>query len=219
VSLFRGSLTYARFFVDPALSEPTTGNFADRFLEKLAAHPFEPLDPEGEAAERIGWCRVGEPFETSFIYEDLFFNEFMNIGFRIDRWVVPPSLLKAKTREAEAAYLVKKGRDRLTKKEKAELKDMVAKKLRKQLAPTTRIVDLSWSLNDGVVRFFTHSASVGAAMSELFRTTFGVTLIPEAPYTTAARLGLTAEEEAGWADLEPTILVTEETAPRERGAR
>ena len=102
--LFKGSLTYARFFVDPSSSKALEDGFADRCLEKLAARPFEPLDPEADAVERMGWCRVGEPFETTFTYGDVFWNDHMLLGLRIDRWVVPPSLVKAKTREAEVFY-------------------------------------------------------------------------------------------------------------------
>ncbi len=226
--LFKGSLTYTRFFVDASADKASDkasprgldATFADRCLEKLAARPFEPLDPEADAVERMGWCRVGEPFETTFTYGDLFWNDHMLLGLRVDRWVVPPSLVKAKTREAEVAYLARKGRERASKKEKAELKALAVKKLRKQLAPSTRVVDLAFSMDEGVVRFLSHSTQLGGAMCELFRTTFGVALVPESPYTGAARIGLDALAPSGvgevaWVELEPTDLtVSPEPAPR-----
>jgi recombination associated protein RdgC len=69
-----------------------------------------------------------------------------------------------------------------------------------------RMVDLSWSLEEGLVRFFSHSARTTAAMADLFAQTFGVELTIEAPYTLAARLGLSPEQERAWAELEPTQL-------------
>jgi len=89
----------------------------------------------------------GEPFELDPPYEDVFYNEYLNLGFRTDKWAIPGALLRAKLREAEAAQLSKKGRERLTREEKAELKEFVVKRLKKQLAPITRVVDLSWSIN------------------------------------------------------------------------
>jgi hypothetical protein len=68
-------------------------------------------------------------------------------------------------REAEQAYLLKRGRERLSKREKAELKEVVSRKLRKQFVPVTRAVDLSWCLEDGVVRFFSQSV-LGAPRTE-----------------------------------------------------
>lgn len=221
--LFKGPLTYARYFVDPEESELLEAGSPERFLERLAARPFQPLDPDEDVRERVGWCRAGEPFETTFSSGDLFWNGHLVLGFRIDRWVVPSSLVKAKAREAETSYLERKGRERASKKEKAELKELVMRKLRRQLAPSTRTVDLAVSLDEGVARFFSHSPQVGGAMTELFRTTFGIRLVPEAPYTTAARLGLDAlarprAGDAAWDALEPTDLTIERRA-RARGGR
>jgi hypothetical protein len=115
-------------------------------------------------------------------------------------------MLKAKMREAEAAYLAKKGRERLSKRERAELKEVVLRKLRKDLVPQMRVVDLSWSLEEGIIRFFSLAARPAAAMSDLFTKTFGLKLVPEAPYTLAARLGLGKAEEKAWEALEPTAL-------------
>jgi len=167
---------------------------------------MKPLVPDEEDLERSGWCRIGEAFETELGYEDVFYNEFINLGFRTDRWVVPGPMLRSKMREAEAAYLAKKGRERISRKERTELKELISKRLRRQLSPAMRMSDLSWSLDDGIVRFFTHSPKTAGAMSELFHRTFGLKLIPESPYTLAARLGLTKAQEVEWQELEVTTL-------------
>jgi len=198
----KGSLTYARFFVDGDLPD----DFRERFMKAIRLRAMKPLDPDEDALERSGFCRVGEPFETDLGYEDVFYNEFVNLGFRTDRWVVPGPLLRARMREAEAAYLAKKGRERMSKREKTELKELVSKRLRRQLVPAMRAVDLSWSLSDGIVRFFSQAAAPAAAMTELFQKTFSLRLVPEAPYTLAARIGLKKAQESAWQDLEPTSL-------------
>jgi hypothetical protein len=198
----RGSLTYARYFVD---GEPPD-DFRDAFVRALRLRAMKPLEPDDDTPERSGWCVLGEPFEIALDYENVFYNSFLNVGFRTDRWVVPGPMLKAKMREAETAYLAKKGRERMSKRERAELKELVLRKLRKNLVPQMRVVDLSWSLEDGIVRFFSLAARPAAAMSDLFTKTFGLRLVPEAPYTLAARLGLGKAEEKAWESLEPTEL-------------
>jgi hypothetical protein len=198
----KGSLTYARFFVE---GEPPK-DFREKFMRAIRLRAIEPLTADDDVAERSGWCAIGEPFDIDLHYEGVFFNNFLNLGFRTDRWSIPGPLLRTRVREAESAYLVKRGRERLSRSEKAEIKELVARKLRKQFVPTTRAVDLSWSLEDGVVRFFSQSPRPTATMLELFTKTFGLKLVPEAPYTLAARLGLSKAEEQAWTGLEVTQL-------------
>lgn len=202
----RGSLTYARFFVDGDVPE----DFREKYMRAIRLRAMKPLEAEDADLERSGWCKVGEPFELELRYEDVFYNEYVNLGLRTDKWRLPTSMLKQRLREAEAAYLEKKGRERLGRAEKAELKEMVSRKLRKQMSPATRMIDVSWSMNEGVVRFFSHAEKAGAQMMELFTKTFGLKLVPEAPYTTAARLGLSKAQESAWQELEMILLEKEE---------
>lgn len=201
----KGSLSYARFFVEGELPD----DFRERFMKAIRLRAMKPLEPDEEELERSGWAKIGEPFVVDLAYDDVFFNEYVNLGFRTDRWVIPGPVLKTRVKEAETAYLEKKGRERLSKKEKTELKLMVTKKLRRHLSPATRSVDLSWAVGEGVVRFFTHANKPAAAMMELFKKTFGLELIPESPYTAAARIGLDKEQEKVWNELEMTYLGAE----------
>lgn len=198
----RGSLTYARFFVEGDLPD----DFRERFMSSIRLRAMRPLEPDDEDLERSGWAKLGDPLEVELDYEDVFFNEYVNVAFRTDRWVIPGPVLRTHLREAEAAYLQKKGRERLSRREKTDLKLLVSKKLRRHLSPATRAVDLSWSLGDGVVRFFSHATKPAGLMTELFEKTFGLRLIPESPYTLAARIGLDKTAERAWRDLEATCL-------------
>lgn len=202
----KGSLTYARFYLDEKTELPAS--FQSKFLKAIQAKVLRPLDPNEPDPERSGWCRMGEPFELELTHEDVFRDDFVVLGVRTDRWAIPAALLRAKLREAEAAMLTRSGRERLGRKEKTELKEMVSKKLRRQMAPSTRTVDLIWSLDEKLLRFFSHAPKASAIMMELFQKTFGLRLIPESPYTLAARLGMSASEEREWQTLEPSEFET-----------
>ncbi|MFO0672426.1 MAG: hypothetical protein U0235_22920 [Polyangiaceae bacterium] len=209
MSIFRGSLTYARFFVEGEVPD----DFRDRFMRSIRHRIQKPLEPEDEDLERTGWCLVGDAAGLELAYPDVFWNEYLNLGVRTDRWAIPGSLLRAKMREAQTAYLEKHGRERLSRKEKTELKDLVSKRLRQKLTPATRLVDFSWSLGEGIVRFFSHSPKAAVGMSELFHRTFGsygLRLVPESPYTLASRLALTKAEADAWDGLECVVTATEE---------
>lgn len=214
----KGSLTYARFYVEGDVPD----DFKGPFMRSIRARAMRPLEPDEEDLERSGWCRVGEPMELELGHEDVFYNEHVVLGFRTDKWAIPAPVLRAKMREAEQAYLQKKGREKLSRKEKGELKLMTAKRLRRSISPQTRAVDLVWSMDEGIVRFFSHAAKPAGVMCELFLKTFGLKLVPESPYTLAARLGLDRAQAAAFDGLEAMLLgdaararVTDEAAEEE----
>jgi recombination associated protein RdgC len=198
-----GTLSYSRFYVDGELPD----EFRERFMRAIRYRVIEPLGPDDDALERAGWSVMGEPFDLELRYDNVFYNDYLNLGFRCDKWAFPGPLLKTRVREAEALYKEKKGRERLGKRERAEIKEMVLKKLKKQFVPTVRVFDMSWSLNEGIVRFFSQSAKPCAQMQELFTKTFHLKLIPETPYTLAERGGLSPDQIAAWDALELTLLV------------
>lgn len=207
----KGSLTYARFFVTGELPK----DFRERFMRAIRLRAMKPLEADDDATERSGWCAIGEPFDVDLHYDGVFFNSYINLGFRTDRWVIPGPLLRARLREAESAYLLKRGKERLSRSEKTELKEVVARKLRKQFVPVTRAVDVSWCLEDGVVRFFSQATRPSADMTALFQKTFGLELLPEAPYTLADRIGFEGQEQHTWDGLEATELADPTSNPME----
>jgi hypothetical protein len=66
-----------------------------------------------------------------------------------------------------------------------------------------KVVDLSWNLDTGVVRFWNHSARLVETLGEIFEDTFRLDLVPESPFTAAARIGLTEAHERAFALITP----------------
>lgn len=198
----RGSLTYSRFFVTGDLP----ADLAGATLKRVRANAAQPLNPDEDVSERHGWASIEDPMDTDLDHEKVFFNEYVCLGLRIDRWVVPKPLLNAHLREAEETLLQKKGLERLGRKAKADLKLFVLKRLRRQLMPSTKSIDLVWNVQTGVARFFSQSAKLHLLAQELFEKTFRLKLVPESPGTAAERAGLDARAQKIWEQLEPTTL-------------
>lgn len=210
MSALTGSLSYARFFVArPGSNEQELPrDFLDDAQAKILHHVMRPLDADEPDAERSGWCVLGDALDVSMPRERVYLDGYLNLGFRTDRWAIPGPLLRTKMRQAGSAYLESKGRTRLTRRERTELKEVVVRELRKKLVPSTRVVDLTWSLEEGVVRFFSHATSATQAMLDLFQRTFGIELVGESPYTLGQRLGLDEAQSKAWADLTMTTLAS-----------
>lgn len=197
----RGSLTFTRFFV---LGE-TPDDAAAAFMKPIEANAFEPLTADEDATERHGWASVEDPFDLELDHEKIFFNEYLTLALRIDRWVIPGPLLKAHLREAEQKLAERKGLEKLGRKAKADVKDAVIKKLRKQLVPATKSVDLVWNLRSNVALLFSHSKKVHELASELFEKTFKARLWVESPGTAAERF---FPSDKRFAELVPTSLAS-----------
>jgi hypothetical protein len=198
----RGSLTYSRFFVVGDLPDDLAG----ASMKRIRAGASQPLNPDEDVSERHGWCAIEDPMDTDLGHEKVFFNEYLCLGLRIDRWVVPKPLLNAHLRDAEEQLLQKKGLERLGKKAKADLKLFVLKRLRRQLMPVIKSVDFVWNVNTGVARFFSQSARIHLLVQELFEKTFRLRLVPESPGTAAFRKALGQKAEARFDALAPTTL-------------
>ncbi len=180
-------------------------------MKRIRARAFQPLSPDDEANEGFGWANIDDPFDTELDHEKVFFNEYVCLSLRLDRWAIPGPMLKAHLREAEQALLARRGLEQLGRKAKADLKAVVVRKLRKQLVPSMRAFDVVWKLGEpsrggGVVHLFSQTARAAAMLDELFDKTFGLGLIPESPVTAMDRAGLHPEQDRLLALLEPTVL-------------
>lgn len=196
----RGSIGYARFYVRGDLPE----GFADRYVQAIRLRAFRPLAPNDEDEQRAGWCSIHHPFDFDLDHPKVFANEYLNLGLRIDRWRIPSALLKAHLADAEQARLAETGQERLSKSQKEDVKAMVTRRLREQLIPAMRVIDLSWNVQQGVLRFFSHSASVHETLIELFEKTFDLTLVQDGAYVQAEQRGLPSSALDAIAALEPT---------------
>lgn len=168
--------------------------FHAQYLKSIQLRKFEPLVAEDEVSERVGWCVVDRVFDLEFEHNKVFYNSYLNLGVRVDRWRVPPALLKAELAQAEEELRVKKGLNKLGRAQKADLKQRITVRLRKRTLPASRVYDLSWNMNTGVVLFWSHAKRLHEELAELFKSTFSLDIIPESPYMAAVECGLTDEQ-------------------------
>ncbi len=202
MSAFRGNLTFARFYVTGDIPDDVPGTT----LRRIRANAFQPLSPEEDKSEGVGWANIEDPVDIDLDHEKVFYNEYVCLSLRLDRWAVPGPLLKAHLREAEQALLEKRGLEKLGRQAKADLKIMVVRKLRRQLVPSLKSYDMVWNLNSHIVHFFSQSERITTLFDDLFKKTFKLDLVPESPGTAADRAGLDAKQATALAGLEPTTL-------------
>ncbi len=202
MGVLKGSISYARFYVQGDLPE----DFRDSFVETVRLRAFRPLDPNEDEEMRVGWVPIERPFESEVTldYGDMFYNAYLNLGMRVDQWRFPGPVLKSAIADAEKRHLEKVGRVKLGRREKEEIKALVCRKLRLQFSPTMKVVDVSWNLSTGVLRFWNQSQKTHETLFEIFEKTFPVKLLPAGPYTSAPEA-----RQKPLLELEPIVLATQ----------
>ncbi|MFB6265198.1 MAG: hypothetical protein ABEL76_16485 [Bradymonadaceae bacterium] len=139
MGVFSGSLTYKLFFTQ----QDPPDNWTNAYVERLNLNAFEPLDPDDEADESLGWVPIEQPLQTSFELEDFRYGDFINLGLRRDRWAIPKARREARLAEAEREWHAKNDKDDLSKYEQEDLEQMVLRDLREETLPTMRVIDVS----------------------------------------------------------------------------
>lgn len=199
----RGALTFTRLFVQ---GKPPK-DLRKRYLEAVRLRKFTPLAPEDEASEAVGWCVIERPFDLDFQPDRIFYDRFVQLGFRVDKWKIPGVLLRSQIADEEQRMLSRAGREKLTRAEKEDIKLRVIGRLRKKILPTSRAFDVLWDLDAGTVLFFTHSARATEEFAALFETTFGLELEVDSPYAAAGRAQLSSAMQKAFEKVEPVSFV------------
>ncbi len=204
LGVLKGAISYAKFQVKGELPD----EMHQKFMARIRTRTFKVLTPEDQDDVAVGWVPVERPYddEISFRTDGVFFGSYLNLAMRLDQWKFPSTLIKAKMAAAERAYMQKTGKERISKAEKAELKDLVERKLRRDGVPVTKTVDFTWNTVTGELRFFGRSKVILEHFLELFEKTFSVKLVPSAAYTIAMSLGLPKGLEAALATVVPSVL-------------
>ncbi len=200
----KGTLTYTTYFV---MDEPEAG-FRETFMDSVTKHAFRDIDIDAGKDRSIGWVSLGEPFQTELTWEKVFLDPYVCLSLREDVIKVPKTAFQAHYNERERRFLEEQGRDSLKKSERAALKEDVMVSLRRRALPDIRIYDVVWNTGDGTLRLWTHSKRLKESFEEVVAGTWGIRIVPNAPYTLMMARGETAETAGKLLDVEPANLVS-----------
>jgi hypothetical protein len=195
-----GSISYSRFFVDGELP----ADFRAVFTEAIQTACFQPLSADEEEEESRGWVNIEHLLDWDFDPTKIFYNEYLNVALRIDKWRIPGNLLKAHCVEAERRWMRDQSKSRIGRRVRNDIKAVVSAELKRQILPSTKTIDVSWNVNTGVVRFWNQSARACEEFMGFFEDTFRLRLVPDSPYLGALQYGLDDAASALLASLEPT---------------
>jgi DNA recombination-dependent growth factor C len=180
----QSSWGFSRYLVAGDLPE----DYEEAFRESIQRYAFKNLD-EGSAEERsVGWVAVHDMFQNRAEAMGFLKHPYIALSMRIDTKRVPAKALLRYTREAEAAVKAEEGLEYLPRARRLEIKDAVNLRLIKRAIPDSKLYDMVWNLDTGVVMFGSAGARLGDEFATLFSKTFGLMLTPLFPYSLGLHL-------------------------------
>lgn len=185
------------------------------FANAVSSGAFREHDELGiPKAEASGWVAIHDPMVTGFDPTDLFFQQYLVVGFRFDKRAVPAKLAWIERRRAEAARKAEENLERISKRLRREIKEDVESSLLARALPTPKLFECAWNLETEVVYFTGKLKSAREAFTKLFLATFGVTPTPMIPYLAVERVGVAERVIDQVRGVEPSRFTPQSTTPR-----
>jgi recombination associated protein RdgC len=184
--VLRGAVTFARFRSETGKLPQDTRRWLARGLARGA---FEPIDVQrGEDDRAAGFVLLEDADSTDFT------SGVLEMGRALFAWRIDTIQVKAAAVRAElerwAAAFPDQHRRPPTRGEKATAKDEIRHRLRKRQAPTTRVFDVSWSLDAGELQIWAASRKVVEEVAAAVESAFEVKLAPRSAGAQAVRAGI-----------------------------
>lgn len=199
----QGTLSYKIFYVHGEIQD----DWKEKYLERIRKNSFKPLSPDDEDEMSEGWVPIDRPLQVEFDLFSVLFDHYINLGFRQDKYSVPSALLKAHVAEAEKEFMIQNDKNKLSKFERDDIKAIVKRELKEKQLPRMRVFDMSWDLQGGRVRFWSHANKMCETFQGYFEDTFGLKIRPANPYINAVEQKLTEAEVKLLGDLEPSNFI------------
>lgn len=199
--LLTGSMTTMAYFAQGDLPS----DFKQSYLENLSKFRFREIESSSDRDEAAGWVTLEDPFNTEFDAEKVFFTDYVCMTLRVDKIRIPANVFKLHLQRALADNAAEKGKERLSKDEKDEVRDFLHVQLRRRVLPTIQTIDAAWNLETNRVWLFSQNKVVAELFEQLFHNTFGFTLAPKSPYIQLGYSGLSDDLRDQALNVEPAV--------------
>lgn len=176
MGLTKGAVTFSRYRVIGDLPD----NLPDFIDTKLKRFAFRNTLSDEEKS--IGWTSIGNVLDTKFEYANYSLATYIIFSLRIDRKVIPPSLLKIRVLEAEREYMADKGTDKIYRQDRRDIKENVRAELMRNTSPIPSFHEVCWSPSQGWLLFGSLPEKIQVDFEEFFKQTFELKLINFIPW-------------------------------------
>jgi recombination associated protein RdgC len=154
---------------------------------RIRHHAFSGFEENDEREEAAGWVAADDWFDVDLFPDRWLIDDQIVLTLRTDVRKVPSRILRHECAKLEAEWKERHQRDRLSRAEREEVKQLVTRKLAARVLPSIRGTDVAWDLKRGEVLFFGCGNAANETFRILFEKTFQVKLKPLFPYALAVK--------------------------------
>lgn len=183
MGLLAGTASFTRFKVEGELP----GNVWDFIAEQIEKRSFKDIDDTLDEFS-VGWVSVGDMFDSKFAYGSYAAGDYVALSMRVDERKVPGAVLKKFAAKEEARIKEEKELRRLGRTLRLEIKERIKAELMRKSPPVPAVYDLCWNVPQGTVLFFSNGRKPLALLEELFKESFGLSLVMQVPWNSALQL-------------------------------
>jgi hypothetical protein len=200
MGLFKGALTVRRYEVDGDVPP----DFRTSYGEAMANHAFREPMSWMPGAEVSGWVLNRNLLETDFTnLNDWLHGHYLTASLRVDKKVIPTKLFRAHLDQRLAAWCAGEGREKAPASIRTEMRELLELEMAKQTLPRVAVHEFCWNVVDGWVLFHSCADSANDRFRKLFRSTFGLVLLPNSPLSFLGEGLAEALEVEGVSDYRP----------------
>jgi hypothetical protein len=181
MAVLKGGIRFRRYRV---VGEPPS-DLRNAFQERIVRQAHREFEEGDSRDEALGWVCADDIFDAELFPDRWLVGDSIFLTLRKDVRKVPSKILAHECAKLEREWKVKFDRERLSKAEREEIKEMKTRELAKKVLPTITGVDVCWELKRSEVLFFSNGALLNDTFTTLFEKTFEIKLKPLYPYVVA----------------------------------
>jgi len=176
--------------------------FWDTIREGIANGAFRKKEGPGDEIGS-GWVSLQDFDDGEFIGTSYIYGNYVGLSYRLDVVRIPARVLEVHFKNERKKLLEQSGRPRLSSHQTRNLKESIKESLKVQAFPSIQVVDLVWDTAKGLAYVATHSQRLRERVEDHFKKSFGLTLIPMAPFIMAEQLLGSTRDKSKLEQLQP----------------
>ena len=178
MKLIKGSRSLRRYVVEGTL----TGDWIGRTTECLQENAFQRPLSSLESEEKIGWTTGDSLLDTDFsVVPKWYVQPYIFAMMRIDKKTLPSNLFRARFNALVKEWLSAHSAERIPKREKDDIKDVLTAEMMAQTLPKVKTVEFCWNVEQNYLVLLNTSETINEKFCALFYQTFGLSLRPFSP--------------------------------------
>lgn len=188
------------------IKDEMEGSFWDSIHEGVRRGAFKEVEGGGDIVG-FGWTSLDDFTDFAFEGASYHIGDYVALSMRVDTARVPAKALEIRFKAESRKLLEQTRQRRLSFQQTKELKDRLKEELQSQVLPSIQVFDLVWNTSERVAYFGSHSVKAREQVEDLFKKSFGLTIIPLIPYLVAGELLSDNTMKKRLEELRPSVMV------------